>query len=421
MIVPVFGAPLWLLAGVLATLAPIVLHLVAPRPPARAPLPTARFVEPQARARRTLTRRPHDLPLLLLRCAFLLLLAAAMAAPRLVPGRSGTADIVLLDAAIASDSSAITRARAVAGAAAVVIPFEGGYARALRELPQLAAERTRADSVRAWWLTAPRWGAWLPGTSTLRAQAWPAAMGLIPATHPAARAAAPAAPAGSAAVVAGAGAGDDVRAALVALGHDARTVRTPAEAAGAALVIVLDDVDDERLTSLARAGATVLLGGNANGIARTLAADGILLRDAAGTSIAAPAGADVVAAWSDGGTAALARAEGAGCIVHTGIDLARTATAAPAEFPALLDRLPGACAPSTDPVADLPLDAAGRAWLAGGAAAAPVDVRALSVEAGLPIGRWFLVAALAMALLEWARSARRARGTRAARTGTAPP
>jgi hypothetical protein len=38
------GAPLFLLAGALAALVPLALHLIRRRPPSRSPLPTARFL-----------------------------------------------------------------------------------------------------------------------------------------------------------------------------------------------------------------------------------------------------------------------------------------------------------------------------------------------------------------------------------------
>ena len=92
-----FARPAFLVAGALAALVPPVLHLIARRPPERAPLPTARFLRPDARTRVRVQRRPTDLLLLLLRSAFLLLLGAALAGPSWVPARAGTLEVVLLD------------------------------------------------------------------------------------------------------------------------------------------------------------------------------------------------------------------------------------------------------------------------------------------------------------------------------------
>ncbi|HEX6910077.1 MAG TPA: BatA domain-containing protein, partial [Longimicrobium sp.] len=63
--------PGFLLAGTLAMLLPLALHLIRRRPPVRAPLPTARFlVEDPRNAVRV--SRPTDLRLLALRMLLLL-------------------------------------------------------------------------------------------------------------------------------------------------------------------------------------------------------------------------------------------------------------------------------------------------------------------------------------------------------------
>src|SRR3712207_53890 len=90
------GIPAFLVAGALAMLVPLALHLIRRRPPMRAPLPTARFlVEDPRNAVRV--SRPTDLPLLALRMLLLLLLGFALARPAWLPTPEGTSTVVLLD------------------------------------------------------------------------------------------------------------------------------------------------------------------------------------------------------------------------------------------------------------------------------------------------------------------------------------
>lgn len=89
--------PGFLLAGIFLAAIPVVLHFLARRPPDRTPLPTARFLSPDARTHLGLRSRPDHLLLLLLRVALLLLLGLAFARPVWAPERAGTLRIVLLD------------------------------------------------------------------------------------------------------------------------------------------------------------------------------------------------------------------------------------------------------------------------------------------------------------------------------------
>src|SRR4051812_689774 len=91
-----FGAPWFLLAGGIAALVPLALHLIRRRPPSRAPLPTARFLSPDPRTS-VRVGRPTDLLLLALRMLLLVLAAAAFARPVWRPAARGTAGVVLLD------------------------------------------------------------------------------------------------------------------------------------------------------------------------------------------------------------------------------------------------------------------------------------------------------------------------------------
>ena len=90
------AVPAFLVAGALAMLVPLALHLIRRRPPMRAPLPTARFLaeDPRNAVR---VSRPTDLPLLALRMFLLLLLGLALARPAWLPAPEGTSTVVLLD------------------------------------------------------------------------------------------------------------------------------------------------------------------------------------------------------------------------------------------------------------------------------------------------------------------------------------
>ena len=82
------AVPAFLVAGALAMLVPLALHLIRRRPPLRAPLPTARFlVEDPRNAVRV--SRPTDLPLLALRMLLLLLLGFGAGAAGVDPGAGG--------------------------------------------------------------------------------------------------------------------------------------------------------------------------------------------------------------------------------------------------------------------------------------------------------------------------------------------
>ncbi|HEU0053692.1 MAG TPA: BatA domain-containing protein, partial [Longimicrobium sp.] len=91
-----FGTPAFLLAGALAALVPLALHLIRRRPPSRAPLPTARFLSDDPRTSIRVSR-PTDLLLLALRMLLLVLVGAAFARPAWLPAPDGTSEIVLLD------------------------------------------------------------------------------------------------------------------------------------------------------------------------------------------------------------------------------------------------------------------------------------------------------------------------------------
>lgn len=202
-----FGAPLFLLGGACIALVPVLLHLLVRRPPERAPLPTARFLDADIRTHLRFTRRPTNPLLLALRVLFVVLLAAAAARPVWAPRRTGTPTIVLLDRgaamagvwadAIDSVQSIIERSDGVSviafDTAVETIPMRrlaeaararpsesaASYAVAFHALADAGRSLAGSDSAIGWLVTVPRWGAWPDGFATLRRAAWPGGLGVI--------------------------------------------------------------------------------------------------------------------------------------------------------------------------------------------------------------------------------------------------
>lgn len=207
-----FAFPAFLVAGLLAALVPLALHLIRRRPPSSAPLPTQRFLTEDAR-NAVRVSRPTDLLLLALRMLLLALAGAALARPAWLPAPEGTSEIVLLDRGAAMSGDAWARAvgearRALLDAqgeargelvvfdtAATMVPrrrvtpalFDSlaaarpssdrvDYAAALRAVRDAARGLRGADSVRVTMLTLPRWGGWSEGLAPLRRAAWPGAL-----------------------------------------------------------------------------------------------------------------------------------------------------------------------------------------------------------------------------------------------------
>jgi hypothetical protein len=462
-----WGAPGWLIAGALAGLVPLALHLIARHPSEPVALPTFRFLTRDPRSRLRL-RRPTDLPLLLLRILLLLLFGAGLAGPRWLPERVGTAELVLLDRGAgmrgAAWAAAVDSARALLlgpqgdprgglvlfDTAAVSVPparltpalFDSlavagpgsagaRYAAGLRALRAAAAQGS-ADSVRAVLLTRPRAAAWSGGLRYVRRAAWPGRLRLpaLPADAP------PSARVGgtdsvaarTAAVVADDG-GDYVAAALAASGW--RVARGVAGVAGADAVVVLARPSSagtaSALLAAARAGATVVVAGPAHGgiLADSLpwrpagepepAPGAILLAD--GTSAAGAArryggapttGARLAAAWEDGRPAAAVDSFGRGCLVRVATDLETGELPLTEQFPLLIDGLLHACAGDGNGVGPdgvgrnggRRLDEGGVALLRGSGPSVVPTTSLGGVARGLPLARWFLLGAVAVALLE---------------------
>lgn len=455
-----FLRPGYLWAGVLLALLPPLLHLIARRPLASAPLPTARLLRPDPRLAVRLQRRPTDVLLLLLRSALLFLIGAGAAEPIWSAPRSERLDLVLLDrsgdaldpwaeavdsarALLLADAPGVRRELVIFDTAAVRVrpslitaafldsiaaAGPGGappdYAVALRSIPEVARD---ADSVRVALVTRPRWTGWSPGLAHLRAAAWRGPIRVVEVREDVEGDASRAAErrGGSAGVVTSGAGGAYAVAALAALGWK---VGPPATwpAAGNPGVFVgiapLSNGAGNELLARARAGSVVILDGEAQrslpdgalpwvtgsgSVARDTATgvlvleDGTELAGAAGRLLATPhARSHILAAWEDGRPAAAAAQTGEGCLVVIGTRLEAGWLPLSPGYPRLLDRLVRGCEaePGTGRRNDAPLDAGALAVLTARPGAAVPAAPARSN--GAPLRRWFLIAALCLAVLE---------------------
>ena len=206
-------------AGVLAAV-PIALHFLSRRPPARAALPTARFLTEDPRTLLRLQRTPTDALLLAVRVTFALALAAAFAGLTWMPDRSGAVRVVLVDAGMDPAvpwSDAVDAVREVAGGGGGGRPItlivygldEGSRVvdvgeldgldldgvdpgevdlGGLDELERGAVPATVEDGLRALrdaaragrfaeaevtWVGRTSWRAWSPGLGLMREELWP--------------------------------------------------------------------------------------------------------------------------------------------------------------------------------------------------------------------------------------------------------
>lgn len=140
-----FATP-WLFgAAVAASLLVGVLHLLSVRQPPVLALPTARFAtrgDARAVARRP---RPNDLLLLILRVLALLAAGAALAGMQLDAGGARTVRLVMVDSAVATDSSWRARQlRAVEAFIASAARGEGAVEQQLHPVAGLARDPARA-------------------------------------------------------------------------------------------------------------------------------------------------------------------------------------------------------------------------------------------------------------------------------------
>ena len=441
-------------AGLLLGLVPLALHLLVRRPPARAPLPTARFLTPDPRTRVALDRRPRDLLLLLMRMSFLLLLGMGLAGPRWMAERSGTTTLVLLDrtpgmAPVWEEAQAAARAflEGVQGPVVVLavgaevqeVPvaafLEGedvsppgsgrtdGYLGIFRQLRRRLEAEHGLDSVEVVLVTRPRREAWTPGLGGVRSLLYPGAVHLVEVSGT--RDAEPRGSRGGGGSVPARVLRPDgaprgfVEAALEALGRvvaDTPSGPGGAESAGGRLVVVpaqgsmgagLDGVSRGD-TLIVEAGSAGLGGGPPLWESDDAAAPapGAVPLLAAGTPVpgalllgGAPArGVRIPLTGEDGRPVAAAAAVGGGCLVVTGFRLEEGDLPRQPTYPRVLEELARACLPP--PTGSGPLDRGALDLLRGEGRPARVALEGLSTSAGVDLSRWFLLTALLLAILE---------------------
>lgn len=445
-------------AGLLLGLVPLVLHFLVRRPPARAELPTARFLTPDPRTRVALDRRPRDLLLLLLRVAFLLLLGLGLAGPRLVGERDGTATWVLLDGdpgmvpmweeALSATREVLSglegkilllamgevvREIPVAGfveGEAVSPPVRGegaGYLGTFRALRRRLEAEPVLDSVEVVLVTRPRREAWTPGFGGVRAMLYPGSVRVVevgvPGEGEGERApgedAAPEAGTGGALVVRPAGEGRYVKAALEALGRTVEVAlstegRVPA--GGGQLVVAPGAGSVAGLLEAAARGDTVVVEAGSPGVggdplvwdprsgtppgpaSSTLLAGDVRVPGALLHEGGPVAGARIPLTGEDGRPAAAAMVLGEGCLVVAGFRLEGGGLPLQPAYPRLLEELARGCRPSAG--GSGALDRGALEILRGAGLPRRVGVDGLATETGIDLSHWFLLTALALAILE---------------------
>lgn len=342
-----FLAPWVLAAAGAAALAAVVLHLIALSRPPAAVLPTARFI-PDAPARAaSLTRRPTDRWLLLLRVLALLLLGAAFARPVRTPPRVPLRTMLLLDRADSATWAAV-RDSALARVAPgdVVVAYDTAASLvAAPDVDSLRATLGGMDAgaapsrLSAGLVAASRLASALRDStddvrlvviSPLRRESWDAATAAVRATWPATievvRVAAPLPDSAVARVDVRAGADDPLAAAVALVGGVAAVpVRVVRDA-----IIAADSV-------WARDGGVLLVwpdsippGWTDRAVADTVGA--VVAEGARGATLVAPfvrasdapAGLAVRARWVDGAVAAVEAPLGTGCVRTVGLPLGDT-------------------------------------------------------------------------------------------------
>ena len=411
-----FLAPWALVAGALAAVGLVVLHLVARQRPAAYPLPTARFVPDRRTLVSRVSRRPRDLLLLALRVLLVLSAAAAFARPVLSPHRAPRARVLLLDrsTATADHADALRRARDIIadGVPTQVLAFDSVVSRlgagegALDSLTRppapeqrtvgslsaaLAAARragadvgSSADSVELVLLSPVTSGELDAATDGIRAM-WPGGIRLVRLVAAVDSTAAPA--------LERRVSDDDVLGpalhgrAVGASPTAVRLVRGPLAEADSAfarrggVVVRWDSVGRRALVPTAVAmGDDVIVAALAREVVND---DGVTL-----------------ARWADGASAAVERTLGEGCVrrVGIGVPVAGDLPLSP-PFQRMVSGLTDACARSRASMG-APADSSRVAKLVAGAGMAKGSALANGDERAASLAPWLLAIALACALLE---------------------
>ncbi|MHB1224593.1 MAG: BatA domain-containing protein [Gemmatimonadaceae bacterium] len=432
-------APGFLVAGVLAALAVVVLHLIALQRPRRYLLPTARFVPVAAARAAALTRRPSDWLLLVLRALAVLALAAAFARPVVTPERRPLRQLIVVDRSDAVADVAALRDSVLAhfapgdaiilvdsvARAAVSPTVDSLRALTLVDAPAslaaglVAARRTATsladstDSLRIV-VVSPFAGEALDAAVPAVRDGWPGALRLV---RLAARVDTSTA---TAVVMRDPGTDDALAAGVRRAGMVApRAVRllreapTPADSAWASEGGLLLTWPATRPAGWADRAAVDSVGALVAGAATVVAP---FARP--WTAPAIPAGGRVAARWVDGEPAAVEQPVGAGCVRTVGVPLdARGDLTLRPAFGALLRALVVPCGGARDlaPISDSALDSLRGGDAAATSAGAAVDAAALRrAHERTPLVSWLLALSLLLLVAEWA-----ARGWLGARAGRA--
>lgn len=436
--------PAFLWAGALLASVPVLLHMLRPRERVRKPLPTLRFLTSDPRRRVRIHRRPDQLLLLLVRVAIGVAIGAAFAGPRWIGPADGSATVVVVDAGAAT-RPAWDAARELAGPGggadrvdlALVRPGENGaptlvrlgadlpgseqwmalapddqagevrLAHLLRALRDVAAGSTGVDSLTARIVAVPGWGAWGPGVRELRDSLWPGRIQLVVPERPRA---VEAAPEPAIAVQGDPRARARLAEALGLLGMRADTTATapdagvrlhvgPEEALGPLWRPDPDSGRDGRIPADNAADGAPPPFGNA-----FLLLDGRVLPGAGRPPGGTPAPGRTVPLLRTGGRpAAAARSSARGCEIALPLEPTAPILGS-GDLAVLLEAvLREAC--GVPEVAGA--EGAWRALLEGSGAGPRLDLRASvaaadvrGAEAGLPLTRWLLAVALALAIAE---------------------
>jgi hypothetical protein len=397
-----FLAPLWLGVAAIAALGVVVLHLITTQRPPPSVLPTARFVPAGDARASSRTARPTDLPLLLLRCAALVLAGAAFAGPLTHAGGSPLSRVIVVDRSRGTDSAVRDSAMALVRAGDALVLFDSsamvlvkGAADALRSLAPdrargslsaalVGARRAARDAARGadsveLVIISPLTAEELDATTSTIFARWPGRVRLV-RTAAARRVVAPVTLVSEdpddplrpaiAALNAGAGAGD--------AGATVRIVRAGPTAADSAA---------------AKSGAALVYWppmGRATPSAEGLwAGTATLVAPLARLPI--PEEGRVLARWADGARAAAERTLGRGCVrsVGVGIPLAGDVTIQPA-FVAVARFLLAPC--DGTPTGVAVSDSLAHSFMRGGAAAPAAAFR--STDEPSSLAPWLLGAAL---------------------------
>jgi hypothetical protein len=394
-----FVLPGFLYAAGAAALGVVVLHLLVTQQPKTDILPTVRFF-PDVVARSTsVTIRPSDLWLLLLRVLTILLVGAALAQPRITPEHRAVARLVAVDLsrAVGRPAQLADSARKyLAGASGVVLfGAQAREATTAAAADSLAAFAGRPAAARQRGALSPALVAALRAASRIREQADSIELVIVSAF---AREEADAATPTIRALWPG-----RVTLVRVAAAEDASP---DARRGGAADAPRIEWADSGATTTWAARGRTDTIGA-------VRAGDAVLVfpfvrrwqRRSTGDS-ARSGDARVIARWADGEPAAVERAAGTACVrsVAVAMPTAGDAILRP-EFVRFAEALAAPCGAFHD---YSPLSTELMTSLAGGSRLAPASAVTPRAARTTPLVPWLLAAALVLALLELLVRRRRA-------------